>query len=148
MLQFAKAKHLNRLWRLTKSLLTATGERIAALEKMLLCTDTGEDLLAVTDADCRVLAAIDREGKARFEKGLTSREATTEGDHEVMGAVRLRGSRIMESDDYGLFYVLDNEERILLMIDREGNTDFKGIPGDIKTRLTALETRIRELENK
>lgn len=145
-MQFATAKHLKRLWNLFKSLLSASEERIAALEKILHTEDAGEDLLAITDAAYRVLVALDRNGRARFEAGLTSREATTEGTHEVMGQLALRGTRLMESDDYGLFYVLDSEDRILLTIDRNGNTDFKGIPTDIKEALTALETRVKALE--
>lgn len=146
MMQFAKAKHIYRIWNLFKRLLSASNERIAILEKILRSEDIGEDLLTITDAAYRVLAALDRNGRARFEVGLTSREATTEGKHEVKGHLDLRGTRLMESDDYGLFYVLDSEERILLIIDREGNTDFKGIPTDIKAALTALDNRIKALE--
>lgn len=145
-MQFATAKHLKRLWKLLKSLLSASNERIAALEKLFLTEDIGDDLLTVTDAAYRILAALDRNGRARFEVGLTSREATIEGDNEVKGTMHLRGTRLMESDDYGLYYILDNDDHILFMIDRAGNTDFKGIPRDIKTELTAIKGRLDALE--
>lgn len=148
MMQFAKAKHIYRIWKLIKSMLSASSERIAALEKLFLSTDTGDDLLAITDAAYRILAAIDRNGRARFEVGLTSREATTEGNHEVKGAMSVRGTRLMESDDYGLYYILDKDDNILFMIDRTGKTDFKGIPTDISAKFSALESRITALENK
>jgi len=148
MMQFAKAKHIYRIWKLIKSMLSASTERIAALEKIFLSTDTGNDLLAITDAAYRILAAIDRNGRARFEVGLTSREATTEGDHEVKGAMSVRGTRFMESDDYGLYYILDKNDNILFMIDRTGKTDFKGIPTDISAKFSALEARVSTLEKK
>ena len=148
MMQFAKAKHIYRIWKLIKSMLSASTERIAALEKIFLSTDTGNDLLAITDAAYRILAAIDRNGRARFEVGLTSREATTEGDHKVKGAMSVRGTRFMESDDYGLYYILDKNDNILFMIDRTGKTDFKGIPTDISARFSALEVRVSTLEKK
>lgn len=148
MMQFATAKHIYRIWKLIKSMLSASTERIAALEKIFLSTDTGNDLLAITDAAYRILAAIDRNGRARFEVGLTSREATTEGDHEVQGAMSVRGTRLMESDDYGLYYILDKDGHILFMIDREGNTDFKGVPSGIKAELDAIKTRLSTLEKK
>lgn len=146
MLQFATAKHIYRIWKLIKRMLSASSERIAALEKLFLTNDTGDDLLAITDAAYRILAAIDRNGRVRCEVGLSSREATTEGDHEVKGAMKVRGTRLMESDDCGLYYIIDKDDYILFMIDRNGNTDFKGIPTDIKAKFTALESRIAALE--
>ena len=146
-MQFATAKHLNRLWRLFKRLMSASDERIAALEKIFLTDDTGDDLLAITDAAYRVLAALDRNGRARFEAGLTSRDVTAKGDLNAEGILHLRGTRLMESDDYGVFYILDSDDHILFSIDRTGSTDFKGIPTDIKARLDGLESRIGNLEN-
>lgn len=147
-MQFAKAKHLYRIWKLIKSMLSASTERIAALEKIFLLTDTGEDLLVITDAAYRILAAIDRNGRGRFEVGLTSREAITDGNHEIKGVMSVSGTRMMESDDYGLYYILDKDDTILFMIDREGNTDFKGMPADIGAKFSELEARIANLENK
>ena len=100
-MQFATAKHINRIWRLFKALLSASNERIEALEKILQTEDIGDDVLTITDAAYRILAAFDRNGRARFEVGITSRESKTKGDHEIGGALRLRDTRIMESDDYG-----------------------------------------------
>lgn len=54
----------------------------------------------------------------------------------------------MEADESGLFYLLDSNDRILLGIDAKGNTDFKGIPSDIKARFEGLEKRIAALEGK
>lgn len=147
MLQFATAKHIYRIWKLIKSMLSASSERIAALEKLFLTNDTGDDLLAITDAAYRILAAIDRNGRVRCEVGLTSREATTEGDHEVKGAMKVRGTRLMESDDYGLYYIIDKDDHILFMIDRDGNTNFKGIPDGIKAELDGIKQRLDTLEN-
>lgn len=146
-MQFATAKHINRIWRLFKALISASTERIEALEKILQTDDIGDDVLTITDAAYRILAAFDRNGRARFEVGITSREAETEGDHEIGGALRLRDTRIMESDDYGIYYILDCEDRILFMIDREGKTDFKGIPRDIKEKIDEIEKRLSAIEN-
>ena len=145
-MQFATAKHLHRLWRLLRSLISATDERLEALEKILRVNDTGEDLLTITDAAHRILAAIESNGRARFDAGLTAREATTTEDHRVEGTMHLKGTRLMESDDYGLYYILDKEDRILFMIDRDGNTDFKGIPTDIKAELDGIKGRLEGLE--
>lgn len=146
-MQFATAKHINRIWRLLRSLLLASDERIKALEKILHTEDAGEDLFVVTDAEYRILAAIDRSGRSRFPAGLTSRDAVTENDHEIRGELKLRGARVMESDDYGIFYILDSEERILFMIDQEGSADFKGVPRDVRDELDSVKARLDALEN-
>ena len=146
MMQFATAKHLWRIWKLIRSMLSASSERLAALEKLFLTNDTGDDLLAITDAAYRILAAIDRTGRARFDVGLTTRESRTEGDHEVRGAMRVRDTRLMESDDCGLYYITDMNGHILFMIDRDGNTNFKGVPDSIKAELEAIRGRLDALE--
>lgn len=147
-IQFATARHLNRLWRLLKKLMSASDAKIAALEKLIQTEDLGDDVLAITDAAYRILAALDKRGVARFPVGMVSRESETEGDHRIGGRLRVGECRMEESDDYGIFYVLDKEDRILFCIDGAGNTDFKGIPADIKARLDTLEGRIRTLEDK
>jgi len=147
MLQFAKAKHLYRIWSLLKSLILASDERIKALEKILQVEDIGDDLLTITDAEYRIIAALDRYGRARFPVGIVSRHSVTEGDSEVNGNLLLRDCKIMECEDNGMFYILDSEDHILFTIDREGCTDFKGIPRDVKQELDQIKTRLNALEN-
>ena len=132
MKQFATAKHLYRLWSLFKKLLNASESRIAALEKMMQIEEIGEYVLTVTDAECHIVMALDKRGRAQLPKGSLS----------------LRECLIEQSDDPGLFHLLDSEDRLLLSIDKEGNTDFKGIPGDIKTELDGIKARLEALEKK
>lgn len=131
MKQFATAKHLNRLWRLFKKLLSASETKIAALERLIQVEDIGEYVLTVTDAECHIVMALDKRGRAQLPKGSLS----------------LRDCLIEESDDPGLFHLLDSEDRLLLSVDKDGNTDFKGIPGDIKAEIDAIKTRLDTLEN-
>lgn len=130
MMQFATAKHLNRLWKLFKKLLSASETRIAALERLMQIEDIGEYVLTVTDAECHIVMALDKRGRAQLPKGSLS----------------LRDCLIEESDDAGLFHLLDKEDRLLLSIDKDGNTDFKGIPGDIKAELDGIKSRLAALE--
>lgn len=145
-MQFATARHLNRLWKLLKKLINLSDAKIAALEKLIQTDELDDDVLAITDASYHILAAIDKRGIARFPVGMVSREAETEGDHRIGRRLSIKECRMEESDDQGIFYLLDNEYRILLWIDGAGNTDFKGIPTDIKAKLDALEARIKTLE--
>ncbi len=146
MLQFATAKHLYRIWQLFKSIITASDERLKALEKMFRIEDIGDDLLSVTDAEYRVIAALDKYGRAHFPVGMVSKQSETEGDHEIKGDLLLRDCKIAECEDYGMFYILDSEDHILFTIDREGRTDFKGIPHDIKSELDGIKERLDKLE--
>lgn len=130
MKQFATPKNLNRLWKVFKKLLSASEAKIAALEKLIQMEDIGEYVLTVTDSECHIVMALDKRGRAQLPKGSLS----------------LSNTLIEESDEPGLFHLLDNEDRILLSIDEEGNTDFKGIPTDIKARFESLEQRLKALE--
>ena len=132
MKQFATAKHLYRLWSLFKKLLSASESRIAALEKMMQIEDIGEYVLTVTDAECHIVMALDKRGRAQLPKGSLS----------------LRDCHIEQSDEPGLFHLLDKNDIVLLGIDEEGNIDFKGIPGDIKAELDGIKRRLETLEKK
>lgn len=145
-MEFAKAKHLNRLWKLLKNLLAASDEKIAALERLIQHEDIGEDLFTVIDSAYNILFALDKHGRGRFPVGIVARESMTEGDHHVNGSLNITDCRVMEADEPGMFYLLDCDNRILLKIDADGNTDFKGIPTDIQAKFTDLESRIAALE--
>lgn len=145
-LEFATAKHLYRLWTLFKKLLSLSDAKITALERVIQYEDIGDDLFTVIDAASNILFALDKHGRARFPVGILSRGADIDGDHMVKGTLNITDCRIMEGDESGLFYLLDSNDRILLGIDANGNTDFKGIPSDIKAKFEGLETRIAALE--
>lgn len=144
--QFATAKHLHRLWRLFKKLLSASDAKITALERLIQHEDIGDDLFTVIDAASNILFALDKHGRARFPVGIVGRGADIEGDHYVGGTLNIADCQVMEGDESGLFYLLDKDNRILLGIDAQGNADFKGIPTDIKARFKAIEERIAALE--
>lgn len=147
-LEFATAKHLNRLWRLFKKLLSVSDAKIAVLERLIQHEDISDDLFTVINASSNILFALDKHGRARFPVGIVGRGADIEGDHYVGGTLNISDCQVMEGDESGLFYLLDKDNRILIGIDAQGNTDFKGIPTDIKARFKSLEERIAELEAK
>lgn len=131
MMQFATPKQINRLWKLFKKLLSASEAKIAALERLMQTEDIGDYLLTVMDSECHIVMSLDKKGRAQLPKG----------------SLGLKGTLIEESDEPGLFHLTDSEDRILLSIDEDGNTDFKGIPTDIKAELDAIKTRLTKLEN-
>ena len=127
-------------------MLSLSDARIAVLERLIQHEDIGDDLFTVIDASSTILFALDKHGRARFPVGIIGRSANIEGDHFVGGTLNITDCQITEGDESGLFYLLDKDNRILLGIDAEGNTDFKGIPTDIKARFKSLEERIADLE--
>lgn len=130
-MQFATPKQINRIWKLFKKLLSASEKKIAALEKLIQTDDIGEYLLTVTDSESHIVMSLDKKGRAQLPKG----------------SLGLKDTLIEESDEPGLFHLIDSEDRILLSVDEDGNTDFKGIPSDIKARLESIEERLEALEN-
>lgn len=111
-LEFATAKHLNRLWRLFKKLLSVSDAKIAVLERLIQHEDISDDLFTVINAYSNILFALDKHGRARFPVGIVGRGADIEGDHYVGGTLNISDCQVMEGDESGLFYLLDKDNRI------------------------------------
>lgn len=116
----------------------------------VLHIDNAEDLLcALTDSESNIVSYVDKSGRTHHCAG-----ATTHGDQEVTGDLRVEGKvlvgdcQVVENVEGGMYYILDSEGRVLFEINSRGETNFKGIPGDVKSALDALEERIEALEGK
>lgn len=144
--QVAFPKNLDRLYgallNFFRKKLAVTNKRVEEVEKLLKVEEIDDNLLAILDASHRLIAYLDRNGRGVFPVGITSRDSKTDGDSEVGGKLKVKGLQIEECDDYGLYYILDKDNHILFMIDREGNSHFKGIPEDVKTEFEKINRRL------
>ncbi len=139
-MKFATAKNLNLIWRALKSLVTASEERLRALEHILSCEEMAGDLLTVTDSEGHILGSVDKGGTTHLPLGVVSGEA------EVTGALKVGKSRLLETEDDGLFNITDEAGLVVLHIDHSGNVDFEGVPHDVLSELSEIKSRLDALE--
>ncbi len=117
------------------------------MQRILHIEDTDDLLCALTDSESNIVSYVDKSGRTHHCAG-----ATTHGDQEVTGDLHAEGKvvvqdcQVMQSVEGGMYYILDSEGHVLFEIDNQGNTNFKGIPGDVQSALDALESRIEALE--
>lgn len=151
-MQFATAKHLSTMWKAAKQQFAASA-LVQSLLNMFRVDDLDSDVFAVTDKESRVLMAIKDDGRAEFPVGTKTKDSEVGGDQSVGGDQTVRGHlllnnvRLMEGEESGLFYIVDENNYILFEIDGNGKADFAGIPRDVQTALDTLSERISALEN-
>lgn len=151
-MQFATAKHLNRMWKAARQQFAAS-TLVLGLLNMFRTDDLGGDVLAITDKENRVLMAINDDGRAEFPVGTKTKDSEVAGDQFVGGNQAVKGHlllnnvRLVEGEESGLFYIVDENDYILFEINGDGKADFAGIPRDVQTALDRLSERISALEN-
>ena len=121
---------------------------VVEVMQRILHVDNAEDILcALTDSESNIVSYVDKDGRTHHCAG-----ATTHGDQEVTGDLQVEGKvlvgdcQVVENVEGGMYYILDSDGRVLFEINSRGETNFKGIPGDVQSALDALEERIEALE--
>lgn len=145
--KFLDANGLKQFLKGTKTIF-AKKQSLKDLNSLFQVVEINENLMAVCDRESNILCFIDANGVVQHTIGTKTAKLNVTGDAKINGSAYIGDCKLVEGDDPGMLYIVDNENHILLWIKSDGTVDFNGIPTDIQTEFDSIKQRLIALETK